>query len=162
MRKEVNIPNLLTLIRFIIGGVIAYMIFTSQHVISVILFVVAVITDLADGRIARKYKLETKFGKVFDAFTDKALFALIIFPLLYVNGFIIWIWIWAVSTIFTLITYYFFVKKEMGPSTFGRSIMIVEVGLVVILLLGYVNHYTIGVFYACFWLAAIHYIWRMK
>nr|WP_242681063.1 CDP-diacylglycerol--glycerol-3-phosphate 3-phosphatidyltransferase [Tessaracoccus sp. SD287] len=36
-------------------------------------FILAILTDAADGRIARKYNLITDFGKLFDSIADKAL-----------------------------------------------------------------------------------------
>ncbi len=40
---------------------------------SVVVFIVAILTDLADGKIARRYNLVTNFGKLWDPIADKAL-----------------------------------------------------------------------------------------
>jgi len=73
-----NLPNKLTLFRVIL--VPFFVVFLlNQHVnsyfnlIALILFIVASLTDLLDGKIARKYNLVTNFGKFMDPLADKLL-----------------------------------------------------------------------------------------
>ena len=44
-----------------------------KHIIAGVLFVIASLTDFIDGKIARKYKMVTDFGKMIDAISDKIL-----------------------------------------------------------------------------------------
>ena len=44
-----------------------------NYIIAGILFIIASLTDLIDGKIARKHNLVTDFGKVMDAIADKIL-----------------------------------------------------------------------------------------
>ncbi|SJZ41359.1 CDP-diacylglycerol--glycerol-3-phosphate 3-phosphatidyltransferase [Mycoplasmopsis verecunda] len=106
--KNMNKPNKLTLIRLLLlipvfllmiasyytmsqgnefGGNIAvvslantgYKVgFTVVNVAIVILFVIAMITDFFDGRIARKNNLVTDFGIVWDPIADKAMTNLVL------------------------------------------------------------------------------------
>lgn len=69
-----NVPNMITMLR--IGLVPLFIIaffFSGQNAItySVSIFIFAGITDVADGYIARKYNLITKFGQVMDPLADK-------------------------------------------------------------------------------------------
>lgn len=89
-----NLPNRISLMRIflaviIIGilifpfdatGIITYKIFINEsividikYIIAGVLFIIASITDMIDGRIARKYNMVTDLGKMLDAIADKIL-----------------------------------------------------------------------------------------
>ena len=72
-----NSPNKLTLMRIILVPffVAALLINTIpyHYIISLVLFAVASITDMLDGKIARKYNMVTDFGKFADPLADKIL-----------------------------------------------------------------------------------------
>lgn len=67
----VNVPNLLTLTRFILSVVVFVLIPFDQFLAAMIVFIIAASTDWVDGWWARKYKQVTKVGRVFDPFVDK-------------------------------------------------------------------------------------------
>lgn len=66
-----NIPNILTIIRFILIPVFGYFLYEHQYYIAIILFVVAGMTDVMDGFIARRFNMITSFGKLADPLADK-------------------------------------------------------------------------------------------
>lgn len=71
-----NTPNKLTLARIIATPVfMAAMLinFPYHYAVSLILFIAASLTDLIDGKLARKYNLITNFGKFLDPLADKML-----------------------------------------------------------------------------------------
>ena len=71
-----NLPNKLTLGRIILVPffVAALLIPFSLHtIVALVLFIAASITDMLDGRIARKRNLITDFGKFADPLADKIL-----------------------------------------------------------------------------------------
>ena len=70
------IPNFLTSTRILLVPVFLYCLFADfSHgkLLALIVFVVAAITDAYDGKIARKYDIESKFGVFFDPLADKLL-----------------------------------------------------------------------------------------
>lgn len=71
-----NLPNKLTLLRVIlVPFFIAFMLLGTEwgNIIGLIVFSVASITDMLDGKIARKHNLITTFGKFADPLADKML-----------------------------------------------------------------------------------------
>ena len=68
------IPNILTLIRLILIPTFAIVYFSDMenaHYIALVIFLVAGFTDFLDGYLARKYKITSKVGTVFDPLADK-------------------------------------------------------------------------------------------
>lgn len=74
-----NLPNKLTILRVImIPFFVAFLMLenganTTYRYIAAALFIIASLTDLLDGKIARKYNLVTNFGKFMDPLADKLL-----------------------------------------------------------------------------------------
>lgn len=73
-----NLPNILTALRIILVPVFAWLLLANAA--SPVMrwwadgvFIIAILTDMADGKIARKYNLITDFGKLWDPIADKAL-----------------------------------------------------------------------------------------
>lgn len=73
-----NLPNKLTMFRvFMIPFFVIFMLVnvTGEYdkYIAVAIFIIASLTDMLDGKIARKYNLVTNFGKFMDPLADKLL-----------------------------------------------------------------------------------------
>lgn len=77
-----NLPNKLTLFRVVLIPFFVFFLLAPNHLglfegygnyIAVAIFIVASLTDLLDGKIARKYNLVTNFGKFMDPLADKLL-----------------------------------------------------------------------------------------
>lgn len=73
-----NLPNKLTILRVIlIPFFVVFMLFditgAADKWITLVIFCVASLTDMLDGKIARKYNLVTNFGKFMDPLADKLL-----------------------------------------------------------------------------------------
>ncbi|MBU9725821.1 CDP-diacylglycerol--glycerol-3-phosphate 3-phosphatidyltransferase [Diplocloster modestus] len=73
-----NLPNKLTILR--VGMIPFFVLFMlvdlagpASKWIALALFIIASLTDLLDGKIARKYHLVTNFGKFMDPLADKLL-----------------------------------------------------------------------------------------
>ncbi len=74
-----NLPNKLTLFRvilipfFVILLLVDFGLGSVAPILALVIFIVASLTDLLDGKIARKYNLVTNFGKFMDPLADKLL-----------------------------------------------------------------------------------------
>lgn len=74
-----NLPNKLTVLRVIMIPFFVFFLLweggqnQTFRLISLAIFIVASLTDLLDGKIARKYGLVTNFGKFMDPLADKLL-----------------------------------------------------------------------------------------
>lgn len=71
--SEMNLPNKLTMLRVALVPVYLLLLALGLDWLALIAFVAASLTDLFDGRIARKYNLITNFGKFMDPIADKLL-----------------------------------------------------------------------------------------
>lgn len=76
-----HVPNLLTIARLVLSAVFFLVLnqYRYPEASSAILwtamgiYIVAALTDIADGYLARKYKVESTFGRIMDPFADKVL-----------------------------------------------------------------------------------------
>lgn len=71
-----NLPNKLTMFRIVLTPVflaVLYWGFPGADYVALVIFIIASLTDLLDGKIARKYNLVTDFGKFADPLADKIL-----------------------------------------------------------------------------------------
>ena len=71
-----NTPNKLTILRIFLAPVfLALLLIDFPHHIlaALVVFILASLTDLVDGKLARKYNLVTDFGKFLDPLADKML-----------------------------------------------------------------------------------------
>ncbi len=78
-KKGMNLPNKLTVLRIILVPIFIVVMMLPASLLSplisgivgVTLFIIASLTDMLDGKIARKYGLVTDFGKLMDPLADK-------------------------------------------------------------------------------------------
>ena len=72
-----NLPNILTIFRIVITPLIVWLLIgfdgLALHALALVLFLIASLTDLFDGIIARKLQVVSEFGKFMDPLADKIL-----------------------------------------------------------------------------------------
>jgi cardiolipin synthase (CMP-forming) len=71
--KIFTVPNLLTVIRLILVPIFIVSFLYVDQMLALGIFVLAALTDVLDGYIARNFNLITKLGKVLDPLADKSL-----------------------------------------------------------------------------------------
>ena len=82
-----NLPNKLTVLRLILVPIFVIIMMVSSALwasaVGLALFIIASLTDMLDGKIARKYNLITDFGKFMDPLADKFMVIGAMFVILY-------------------------------------------------------------------------------
>ena len=86
-----HIPNILTVIRFLLIPVIIFYIFSGNFILAFVFFTISGFTDVADGFIARKFNLVSNFGKLMDPLADKLTTISTLASLVFTNIIPIWI-----------------------------------------------------------------------
>ena len=98
-----NLPNKLTIIRVcLIPFFAATLLFDhgnnyTMRIVANVLFIAASLTDLFDGKIARKYNLVTNFGKFMDPLADKLLVCSALICLIELGQLPAWVVIFIIS-----------------------------------------------------------------
>ena len=99
-----HIPNILTIIRFLLIPVIVVFCLQENYILAIIFLTVSGITDILDGLIARKYNLITDFGKLMDPLADKATQVSLLTILVIKNMIPIWILVIVVLKEFCMVS----------------------------------------------------------
>jgi len=100
-----NLPNQLTIARFFLTMFFVATLslqWRFSNTVGLVLFILAGITDYADGEIARRLKLETDFGRLMDPLVDKIMMAAAFICLVEIRVFPAWIAIVIISREFLI------------------------------------------------------------
>lgn len=76
-------PNHLTWIRLLFAPIVLVLLAAEYYFSALILFIVLALTDMLDGSLARLYRQETAWGRVWDPIADKLLIGYVICALLF-------------------------------------------------------------------------------
>ena len=105
-----NVPNTLSLIRvLLVPAFVATLLFMRKveiwgFVVPAIVYALTALTDMLDGKIARKYNLVTDFGKFIDPLADKfmvlsSMIAILVWMMLRGNITLALVFVWVVLII---------------------------------------------------------------
>ena len=144
-----NLPNKLTMLRAILVPVFMACALYIKHplacgLISAAVFGVTALTDMLDGKIARKYNLVTNFGKFMDPLADKFMvFAALLVITVKSTGVLQQVMIWASAIVFLRelgVTSIRLVcaNSEVGvvaASWFGKCKTVTQIAAIIVLLL---------------------------
>lgn len=137
-----NLPNKLTILRVIMVPFFVLFMLTdiggsANKWIALVLFVIASLTDLLDGKIARKYNLVTNFGKFMDPLADKLLVCSAMICLIEMNKLSAWIVIVIISREF-IISGFRLVASDSGvviaASYWGKFKTVFQMAMIIVLI----------------------------
>ena len=105
-----NVPNTLSLIRVFLGpAFVAALLFMRNIeiwglIVPAVIYALTALTDMLDGKIARKYNLVTDFGKFIDPLADKfmvlsSMIAILVWMILRANVTLALVFVWVVLVI---------------------------------------------------------------
>ena len=127
--SAINVPNFLTTIRIIVVPILAWLLFRedaasdSNRLVAGVLFIIAALTDIADGTIARRWNLITNFGKIFDPIADKALIGVALIGLSYLNLLDWWFtWVILARELFVTFLRFWVINKGVIPASRGGKL----------------------------------------
>jgi cardiolipin synthase len=66
-----HLPNVITALRFLLVPVVVLLLVRELYVAAFAVFLLSALSDLADGWIARRWSLRTRWGAVADPLADK-------------------------------------------------------------------------------------------
>ena len=144
-----NLPNKLTIFRvilipFFVVFMLAPICPGYANYIAVAIFIVASLTDLLDGKIARKYNLVTDFGKFMDPLADKLLVCAAMICLIETGQLAAWIVIVIISREF-IISGFRLVAADNGvviaAGYWGKFKTTFQMLMVIVLILNFDNRY---------------------
>lgn len=138
-----NLPNKLTVLRIIMVPFFVFFMLTdvggtANKWIALVLFCVASLTDLLDGKIARKYNLVTNFGKFMDPLADKLLVCSAMICLVEMEKLAAWIVIVIISREF-IISGFRLVASDNGiviaASYWGKFKTVFQMAMIIVLIM---------------------------
>lgn len=144
---EMNLPNKLTILRVImIPFFVFFMLVDVAGVytkyIALALFCIASLTDMLDGKIARKHNLVTNFGKFMDPLADKLLVCSAMICLVEMGRLASWVVIIIISREF-IISGFRLIASDNGvviaASMWGKVKTVIQMTMIIVLILN-VNH----------------------
>ena len=130
--------NFLTYSRILLTPLIIYLILNDNFLYAGIIFAYCSFSDVADGKIARKYDLVSGHGNYMDPLADKVLMIGALSSLLVLETIQLWPFIIIIGRdiIITLYRNYLIAKnKPLETSKFGKLKTVFQHGMVLIILL---------------------------
>jgi cardiolipin synthase len=137
--SALNLPTMLTLLRAVLVPGIALFLVERHLVLALCTFVVAALSDVADGWLARRWKQETQLGVVLDPVVDIVFNLAMCFALMAADLLPTWVFAVAALRYGILLVggaclYVFVGPIRIRPTPFGRATGVLMSGLMMLLL----------------------------
>lgn len=172
MARDVNFPNLLTIVRILMIPLFVYLLVYGFHRWALGTFVVAGLTDALDGAIARMWHQQTTLGRYLDPLADKMLLTAAFVALAVLS----WIPFWAllivvsrdiILLIGTVVMHLTQGDFDINPTLLGKTTTFLQLVLVVLALCMVAGVAAVPYFGDAVWVVAavtvvsgLHYLYR--
>ena len=159
---QMNLPNKLTILRvlmipFFVLFMLCDITGAADKWIAAVIFIVASLTDMLDGKIARKYNLVTNFGKFMDPLADKLLVSAAMICLVEMGRLPAWIVIIIISREF-IISGFRLIASDNGvviaASYWGKFKTVFQMAMIIVLIFDFGGFFGI-VEMALIWISLI-------
>lgn len=153
--RIVNLPNLITLFRYLLITPFVYYFLKHKIQISLLIFAVITLSDKLDGISARLMNQMTELGSGFDSFTDWTLI-ITTFVLLVAKGYInaLWVVMLVIPSIISGVLKMIYAKRlKVVPVTFTARL---SVGLTYITIIAIIIHLRYNIYLLIATLAAVY------
>ncbi|MBT6131264.1 CDP-alcohol phosphatidyltransferase family protein [bacterium] len=147
--RQITIPTVLTVIRFILIPFVAQALLLQQWMYALLLFVIASVTDLLDGMLARWLNQSSWLGRILDPLADKLLILVVYAVLLVVPlqgdlrglmpHWLLWLVLGKELIVSTGVVVVTFLRKKMliEPSMLGKFTMVAQVLFIIWVILNF-------------------------
>ncbi|MEW6388159.1 MAG: CDP-diacylglycerol--glycerol-3-phosphate 3-phosphatidyltransferase [Thermodesulfobacteriota bacterium] len=156
-RASLTLPNLITLVRILLTPLFIILLIQGRYRQALLIFLLAGVTDLADGLIARHWQQKTPLGTILDPLADKLLLSSSFVTLSIVHLVPPWLTVLVISrdvalalgvSVLKLADYPLTIK----PSLMGKWTTTWQLATVLVVLLGKIWPIPPPWLKACFWL----------
>jgi len=137
-----NIPNLLSVSRILLA--IIFLLFLDSPTLSLVIFMIAALTDYFDGYLARKWNQQTELGKILDPLADKILVLIAISAIFIKYDFPYWYFLILIRDVNNLLVLPLLakikkseVKLPMSATLLGKLTTVFQKLTIIFLLLNY-------------------------
>jgi cardiolipin synthase (CMP-forming) len=177
--RPFTLPNLLTVGRLATLPFLIAAILSGRHAVALIIFLVASITDIVDGYLARHFGMASQLGAYLDPIADK-LFLVSTFVVFALPGtpskIRIPLWLLVILIvrdvallIAGLVMLLAMKVRQFPPSPLGKAATFFEISTIVAIFLANIDlmspvvaHVGFGVVAVCVLTSGAHYVWRAK
>jgi cardiolipin synthase len=135
-----NTPNILTALRLAASPALVALLWRGEDYAALIVFVIAGVTDALDGFLAKRFNLQTRFGRYLDPAADKLLMLISFLALAMLGVTPIWLTALVIARDLCIVigiglAYLWALPLRATPSLLGKASTVVQVAYVGLVLL---------------------------
>ena len=159
-RASLTIPNIITLARILLTPLFIIFLIQGRYQKALIIFLLAGLTDLADGLIARHWQQRSLLGMYLDPLADKLLMSASFITLAIAKLIPSWLTVMVISRDLVLVVGVVVLRLAdytlyIRPSILGKLTTLVQLITVLLVLIGKISPVPAVVLTSCFWLTGI-------